>query len=304
MAAMRLRKSLRTMALVLAVGPALGACLGFGGDDGEEAPPPPSTSLMTGSASKNQRQALPGQAKPTTWNDAMAAQAAANAPKGPLDKSPTAFPAPAQADLPQLPGLAPPGQAQGQALPMLPGAVPQAPLPGQPLGQPQAQAKVQPPGQPTGQPTAQSTGQPTGQPTAQPAAQLAAAPAQPAQPKIAPLPAGVRISAESAPILDVFRREKFGQLLSRADDLYAERSAQLALEYTQDGGARGWINPETGTTGTIRPTRTFQQADGNYCREFAQDIQIRQKSADVKAQSQAQGRFACRLASGRWKFAP
>jgi surface antigen len=116
----------------------------------------------------------------------------------------------------------------------------------------------------------------------------------------------VNAAAEGAPILDAFRKEKnIAALITRVDDVYAERSAQLALEYTTDGGSRGWSNPDTGTTGTIRPTRTFQQADGTYCREYAHAIQVRQKSGgDVKAQAEAAGRFACRQPSARWKFLP
>ncbi len=274
------------MALTLALGPALAACLGFGGGDGEDAPPPTSP-LMTGAASKKPTDALPGQARPTTWTDAALANQAAKVSKGPLDKSPTAFPAPTAADIPRLPGAGPapgatPQPASATGLPTLPGAgqaIPMAPPPGTSAAAPAPAAR----------------------------AQIAAAPAPaPAARKIDPLPAGVNAAADGQPILDVFRKDKdkVGTIISRADDLYAERSAQLALEYTQDGGVRGWTNPETGTTGTIRPTRTFQQADGGYCREYGIAIRVRQKSDDVKAQAETGGRFACRQPSGRWKFLP
>ena len=82
----------------------------------------------------------------------------------------------------------------------------------------------------------------------------------------------------------------------------AERSGQLALEYANDGSRRPWSNPETGTTGTITPTKTFQSKDGAYCREYDQTIQIRQRgSKDIKGQGSANG-VACRQANGRWKF--
>jgi surface antigen len=122
----------------------------------------------------------------------------------------------------------------------------------------------------------------------------------------APVAARPDTDAEGVAMLDVYRRQlPGGQVLTRADDVYAERSAQLALEYAGDGSQRPWTNPETGTTGTITPTRTYQDKDGTYCREFDQTIQIRQRgSKDVKAAAEAKGGVACRGATGRWKFLP
>jgi surface antigen len=110
----------------------------------------------------------------------------------------------------------------------------------------------------------------------------------------------------NAAMLDVFRRQLgAGKTLDKADDVYAERSAQLALEYATDGSRRPWTNPETGTTGTVTPTTTYQDKDGTYCRKYDQTIQIRQRgSKDIKGQAEAKGGVACRQASGRWKFMP
>jgi surface antigen len=107
-------------------------------------------------------------------------------------------------------------------------------------------------------------------------------------------------------MLDVFRRQLgAGKTLDKADDVYAERSAQLALEYATDGSRRPWTNPETGTTGTVTPTSTYQDKDGTYCRRYDQTIQIRQRgSKEIKGQGEAKGGVACRQPSGRWKFMP
>ncbi|MGQ0675373.1 MAG: hypothetical protein ACT4N4_04710 [Rhodospirillales bacterium] len=254
MALAAILKQLRAAAPALALAALLGGCLGFGGGGGEDEPPPPKTSLMTGAAAYDPRKAMPGEATQSTWKTGQEAAEAAKALKKPLDKSPTAFPAPSAADLPSLPTAGPAAGA--------------APRQG---GQ----------------------------------AAIAAPAAAPAPRRPDPLPAGVNAAAEGVSILDVFRKDKSVILISRADDLYAERSAQLALEYTQDGKGRGWINPETGTTGTFTPTRTFQLADGAYCREYAHEVQLRQKvGGDVKSQVQATGRFACRQQTGRWKFLP
>jgi len=111
-------------------------------------------------------------------------------------------------------------------------------------------------------------------------------------------------SADAVAMLDVYRKQLgAGKTLDKTDDVYAERSAQLALEYAGDGSRRPWTNPETGTTGTVTPTKTYQNKDGAYCRDYDQTIQIRQRgSKDIKGQGEAKGGVACRQANGRWKF--
>ena len=133
--------------------------------------------------------------------------------------------------------------------------------------------------------------------------QTASAPAKPADPL--PMPAGLDLAAAGVSVLDVFRKDnKIAPLVTRADDVYADRSAQLALEYTQDRTQRPWINPDSGTSGGIMPVKTYVK-DGTYCREFAQTIETREKgSAEVKAVAEAKGQIACRQPAGRWKFLP
>jgi surface antigen len=128
-----------------------------------------------------------------------------------------------------------------------------------------------------------------------PATTIASAPAAEAKPDP---------EAAGGAMLDVYRKQlPAARTLDKADDVYAERSAQLALEYAGDGAQRPWTNPDTGTSGTIKPTRTYQDKDGAYCREYDQTIQIRQRgSKDVKGSAEAKGGVACRGQSGKWKF--
>ena len=117
-------------------------------------------------------------------------------------------------------------------------------------------------------------------------------------------PAQQAAASADAALLDVFRSQlpQAAKMLDKTDDVYAERSAQLALEYDRDGQLRPWTNPESGTTGTITPTRTFQKAD-TYCRAYSQTIQIRQRgSKDVTGQAEAKAGVACRQADGQRKF--
>ena len=120
---------------------------------------------------------------------------------------------------------------------------------------------------------------------------------------LAAMPAPAPADAPDIAMLDVFRGQlAAGKTLSRLDDVYAERTAQLSLEYDRDGTPRPWSNPETGTTGTVTPTRTYQK-NRTYCREYSQTIQLRERgSKDVKAQGEASAGIACRQPDGKWKF--
>ena len=81
----------------------------------------------------------------------------------------------------------------------------------------------------------------------------------------------------------------FGQTLS-ADDTF-----QSALENNKSGTASTWHNPDEGQSGSTMPLKTFQTADGVYCREFQQTIII-----DGKPQ-QGYG-TACRQPDGTWQI--
>jgi len=86
-----------------------------------------------------------------------------------------------------------------------------------------------------------------------------------------------------------------GQSLSCAEQERHSATAQKALEYDRTGTTASWNNPDTGNTGTITPTRTYQRTDGQYCRDFTQTI-----SVDGQLQ-EATGK-ACRQADGTWKI--
>ena len=64
-----------------------------------------------------------------------------------------------------------------------------------------------------------------------------------------------------------------GGQLDRADKERAERTAQAALETSPIRTTAQWRNPDTGNSGTITPTRTFQN-NGMYCREYQQTIVV------------------------------
>lgn len=85
-----------------------------------------------------------------------------------------------------------------------------------------------------------------------------------------------------------------GKKLDDRDKQMAQQSATQAFEKNQTGQTSVWNNPESGNSGTVTPTKTYQLATGQYCREYTQTITIGGE------QHQTYG-TACRQADGTWK---
>jgi surface antigen len=86
-----------------------------------------------------------------------------------------------------------------------------------------------------------------------------------------------------------------GASLDRADVAYASRTTQRTLEEVPTGHASTWRNPDSGAAGTITPTRTYQTAGGQYCREFQQSITVGGKTEEGFG-------TACRQPDGSWRI--
>jgi len=72
-------------------------------------------------------------------------------------------------------------------------------------------------------------------------------------------------------------------------------TVQAVLERYPSGTVGVWIDPETGTTGTITPIRTYRSASGTYCREFLSEME----RANRKSRENAVG---CRTGDGVWEI--
>ena len=81
-----------------------------------------------------------------------------------------------------------------------------------------------------------------------------------------------------------------GQGMDRTDAVYASR----ALETAPVGKAVTWTNPDSGNKYTVTPTRTWRNADGQYCREFT-------TWGWIGGYEQKLYGTACRRADGSWK---
>ena len=86
-----------------------------------------------------------------------------------------------------------------------------------------------------------------------------------------------------------------GKSLDRADRLSMQQTAQRTLEDDPTGTTGQWKNPDSGNSGTIKPTRTFQKSDGQYCREYQQTI-------TVGGQLEEAYGTACRKPDGTWEI--
>ena len=85
-----------------------------------------------------------------------------------------------------------------------------------------------------------------------------------------------------------------GNLLDERDKRLAAEAAHRAMESAPTGKPVAWNNPDSGHSGTVTPTRTYQTAGGSYCREYQATVLIDGK------QERATG-TACRQADGTWR---
>ena len=74
-------------------------------------------------------------------------------------------------------------------------------------------------------------------------------------------------------VLGLFLGSEVGKSLDKADKAYAANTYHRALETQPSGTSTVWKNPDSGNTGTVTPTRTYEEA-GQYCREYQQTVTV------------------------------
>jgi surface antigen len=104
-------------------------------------------------------------------------------------------------------------------------------------------------------------------------------------------PAAIVISALAGGLLG----GAIGHHLDNKDKEIAAQTAARAFESNRTGQASSWKNPDSGNSGSITPTKTYQGAGGQYCREYQQTITVGGEK------HQAYG-TACRQPDGSWKI--
>lgn len=86
-----------------------------------------------------------------------------------------------------------------------------------------------------------------------------------------------------------------GHKLDQRDKEMASQAAVRAFESGRKGQKSVWNNPDTGNHGEVVPVKTYQLADGRYCRMYEQHIWI-------GGEKQTSTGTACRQADGTWKI--
>lgn len=77
--------------------------------------------------------------------------------------------------------------------------------------------------------------------------------------------------------------------------MMADQAYYTALEDTRSGEEARWHNPDSGNSGYYVPEPAYQNEEGNYCREYTQNITIDGET------ERAYGR-ACRMPDGSWQI--
>lgn len=93
-------------------------------------------------------------------------------------------------------------------------------------------------------------------------------------------------------VLGGFVGGEIGASLDNADKAMAHQTAQSAFETAPTGTSSSWNNPDSGHSGNITPTATYQES-GQPCRDYSQTIYVDGK------QETAVGK-ACRNNDGTW----
>ena len=90
-----------------------------------------------------------------------------------------------------------------------------------------------------------------------------------------------------------FLGNQIGEQLDCQDQQYHYDTTQTALETQKVGQASTWVNPDSGHSGEITPTKTYSM-EGQPCRDFTQTIYIDGEAEEING-------TACRQEDGSWK---
>ncbi|TNE56997.1 MAG: glycine zipper 2TM domain-containing protein [Alphaproteobacteria bacterium] len=94
--------------------------------------------------------------------------------------------------------------------------------------------------------------------------------------------------------LGAFIGGKVGAHLDARDKQMMYATTQQAMESSPNGATQSWSNPQSGASGSITPTSSYQNTAGNECRTFSQNV-----AAD--GQTYAGTGTACKQPDGSWQ---
>ncbi len=106
---------------------------------------------------------------------------------------------------------------------------------------------------------------------------------------------GQIVGVAAGTLLGALIGSEVGKSLDRADRTYMAQTTQQTLETAPSGQSVGWRNPDNGNYGTVVPQAAYQNAGGQYCREYQQTV-------TVGGQTERAFGTACRQPDGSWKI--
>lgn len=86
-----------------------------------------------------------------------------------------------------------------------------------------------------------------------------------------------------------------GRSLDEADQRRMYEATQGALETGISGASSTWYNPDSGNRGSVTPQPSFENTQGQYCREY-------QQSVTIGGQVETAYGTACRQPDNSWKI--
>jgi len=106
---------------------------------------------------------------------------------------------------------------------------------------------------------------------------------------------GTIVAIAGGTLLGALGGSNLGRTLDKADIAYANKTSQQALEYNKTGAGSSWRNPDTGASGSVIPTKTYNSPTNGYCREYTQTIVV--GGTEEKGYGKA-----CRKPDGSWEI--
>lgn len=93
-------------------------------------------------------------------------------------------------------------------------------------------------------------------------------------------------------VLGALAGRELAKSMSTTDQDRAVRAEQTAVARNE---SITWNNPDTGNRGTIEPTRTYTNSNGNTCREYNHTVYINGRAETARG-------TACREDDGTWRL--
>jgi len=104
---------------------------------------------------------------------------------------------------------------------------------------------------------------------------------------------GQLVGVAAGALAGAYLGNQIGSSLDKADKTAMEQASHQATT-APIGQSVSWRNPDSGNHGTVTPTREGTAQNGDYCREFQQEVTVGGKSEKAFG-------TACRQPDGSWK---